>query len=357
MILVLALPVVLTQFASTTDIVNSVSELEVIETDKPQAEVTLEEKVGQLFMIGHWSKTPTRETTTLIDIYNIGGVIIMDVTGDPRIIGSWSEEWQNVSYPTPLLVGIDQEGGLVSRIKDESYIQIGQPDITTTEQAYTVSSNRADALRALGINHNYSPVLDASVDSEAFMYDRVFREPRMIAGLGDAMVRGYQNNDVLAVPKHYPGHPDTSDDSHITLPILNLTPDEYVEHTEQFANLLRAGNTNLLMTAHVQVPSLDPDFPATVSRILIDDVRERVQYDGVIITDDLAMQAISDRWSYEESAVLALRAGVDMVMLAAEPEYASSTIEAVVQAVETGELSEDRIDEAYNRVQAVKENL
>ena len=356
-VVAIILPVIILQF-SNDSFVENIADTSIL----PKKEIftpspSLEEKVGQLFIIGHWSDTITSDTTKLVDDLHLGGVIIMDVVGDTRKVKGWTNEWQNVAYPTPLLIGIDQEGGIVSRLKESSFIQLAQPEITTLDIAYETASKRAKELSELGINNNFAPVVDQSINPDAFMYERVFRDPVMISSLADTMVRGYQNGGVVSTPKHYPGHPDTADDSHITLPILNLSEEEYRGHTEQFSELLKAGNTQMLMTAHVQVPTIDSVYPTTLSNILITDLRTRIGYDGVIVTDDLAMQAISDRWSYEDAAVLSLQAGADMIMLAAEPEYASSTIQAVITAVESGELAEERINEAYERVILLKERL
>ena len=317
----------------------------------------LKEKVGQLIMIGHWSNTMTDTTTKAITDLHLGGVVVMDAPGDGGRIRGWSEVWRAAGSALPLLIAIDQEGGVVSRVTADTFPLTAQPAITSADSAYRTASERAQALFTLGINANFSPVLDRSVNPEAFMYERVFRDPESIASLGDAMIRGYQNNDIVAVPKHYPGHPDSADDSHLTLPILTLSPAAYREHTEQFAEVLQAGNVDIMMTAHVLVPEIDSRYPATLSPLIMEDLRKRIGYQGVVLTDDLAMQAISDQWSYEEAAVLALRAGADMIMLAAEPEVASSTIAAIISAVELGELSENRIDQAYSRVANLKQSL
>ena len=323
--------------------------------------VPLTTQVGQLFAIGHWANMVASTTAARVRDLQLGSVIIMSAPMfeygvDEQMIRTWTNNWQ-AAAETPLIISIDQEGGVVSRLRGSVHIQTAQPNITDEATAYGVASERAVALQTLGINANYAPVLDSSVSPDSFMYPRVFRDPEMIAPLADAMIRGYQDNAVIAVPKHFPGHPDTNDDSHLTLPHLDMTLEEYIVHTQQFTDLIKLGDTQMLMTAHVLVPALDPDFPATVSPIVLADLRERIGYDGVIITDDLAMQAISDRWSYAESAVLALKAGADMVMLAAEPENASSTVQAVIEAVESGELSRERVFEAYSRVMEVKRGL
>ncbi len=334
-------------------------EKSVTETEPAKDELllpSLEERVGQLLAVGHWASTPVTETERYVRELGIGSIIIMEAPADESAILEWTDTWQSAAS-TSLLISIDQEGGVVSRLRGDNHIQLSQPEITDTATANAIAVSRAKALAALGINSNYAPVIDRSIDPESFMYDRVFRDPEVIASLGDAMVRGYQSNGVLAVPKHYPGHPDTSDDSHITLPILDLSADEYYAHTEQFADLFNFGNTKMLMTAHVQVNALDLDFPATVSNIVIDDLRIRLGYEGVIITDDLAMQAISDRWSHEEAAVLALDAGVDMIMLAAEPERTDATYKAILDAVRDGTLTEAKINRAYERVTQLKNSL
>ena len=318
--------------------------------------VPLAIQVGQLFAIGHWPSIPTDLTTQRVNDLQLGSVIVMAAPTDETEVTQWTDTWQ-ASSTTPLLISIDQEGGIVSRLKGPEHPQTAQPQITTVERADEVAQQRGHALRRLGINVNYAPVLDQSVLADSFMYPRVFRDPTMIATLGDAMIRGYQDNGVIAAPKHFPGHPDSSDDSHITLPILDLTYEQYIDHTQQFTDTITTGNVQMLMTAHVLVPALDPTHPATVSPAVLTDLRERVGYDGVIITDDLAMQAISDHWGYAEAAIMSLRAGADMVMLAAEPQYASSTIAAVIEAVENGELSRERVFEAYSRVMTVKESL
>jgi len=343
-------------FSSETEYQNLVPEFVQKVTVPEYESVPLATQVGQLFAVGHWAHMEASTTAARVRDLQLGSVIIMSAPENESTVREWTDSWQEAA-DIPLLISIDQEGGVVSRLRGNTHIQTAQPNITDDTTAYDVARERAVALQTLGINANYAPVLDRSTSSDSFMYPRVFRDPDMIAPLAGAMIRGYQDNKVVAVPKHFPGHPDTSDDSHLTLPRLDMTTEEYVLHTQQFTDLIALGDTHMLMTAHVLVPALDPDFPATVSPIVISDLRERIDYDGVIITDDLAMQAISDRWSYEESAVMALQAGVDMVMLAAEPENASSTVQAVIEAVESGELSRELVFEAYQRVMEVKDVL
>jgi beta-N-acetylhexosaminidase len=343
-------------YGSETEYQNLLPEI-IQQVNAPTHEsVPLATQVGQLFAVGHWANMEASTTAARARNLQLGSIIIMSAPDTDSVVSEWTASWQ-AATETPLLISIDQEGGVVSRLRGAGHTQTAQPQITDTSTAYAVAQKRAQALHQLGINANYAPVLDKSTSTDSFMYSRVFRDSDKIATLGNAMVRGYRDGEVLAVAKHFPGHPDTSDDSHIILPILDITKDEYKRHTSQFYDAIKLGDTQMLMTAHVLVPALDRDFPATVSPIVLGDLRDRIGYTGVIITDDLAMQAISDRWGYAEAAVLAVQAGADMVMLAAEPENASSTVQAVIKAVEEGELSRERVFEAYNRVMLVKAQL
>lgn len=355
-IFLIALLVVLYLLPNKTEYVREETE---ITSTEPDVLIIppLAERVGQLIAIGHWTDTSPEFTADLVSKLDIGSVIIMQAPPLDTTISDWTKNWQIAASGTPLLISIDQEGGVVSRLTGEGYIQTAQPDIYDTATAYAVASKRAEELNILGFNANYAPVLDSSERSTSFMYKRVFRDSTMIGTLANAMVRGYQNNDILAVPKHYPGHPDTKDDSHLLLPTLNISIDEYTEHTKQFADLIAAGNTKILMTAHVLVPALDSEYPATLSTAVLNDLRERIGFQGVVITDDLAMKAVNDRWTHEEAAILALQAGADVVMLSSRPEYAESTITAIVEAVQSGTLSEARINEAYRRVRLLKQDL
>lgn len=321
------------------------------------ATIPLDEKIGQLFVVGHWSNTEASTTAAMIKEYELGGVVIMSAPNSLEEIRTWTESWQNASEE-PLLVTIDQEGGTVSRLEGPAFSTIAQPDITTTASATAIARERGEELFALGINGNFAPVIDTSVNADSFLYARVFRDPTQVGTLGNAMIDGYTEAGVLATPKHFPGHPDTAADSHETLPILSdMSEAEYRTHTEPFRAVTTNANTHLLMTAHVLVPALDETYPATLSPAVMTDLRERIGYDRVVITDDLVMSALHDQWDEGEAAVLALKAGVDMLLLAAEPDETPAVISTVEQAVINGNLSEERIDEAYLRVMEMKREL
>ena len=327
------------------------------ETVVAPKDIPLIEKVGRLFIVGHWTDTPLSETTDVLTTHQLGGVIVMSAPENLERIRTWTNEWQSTtSYP--LLIAIDQEGGTVSRLRGDSYIQTAQPEITTATQAHTVGFIRGKELALLGINTNFAPVVEASVNPNGFLYKRVFRNAADIPTLAAAMLEGFREQNVLGVIKHYPGHEDEPTDSHLELPIVELTGTTFAEHTRPFRELIERDQVQTLMTAHVLVPDIDPDFPATLSsKILQGELRENLGYEGLIITDDMSMDAIDARYSTPEASVLALRAEADMILLAAEPALIDDAIAAVIAAVEAGELSEDTIDQSVRRIETALKGL
>ena len=216
----------------------------------------LAEQVGRLFIIGHWAGTPIASTTALIQQYHVGGVIIMSAPEDPNDIKGWIKEWQGAS-DVPLMIAIDQEGGTVSRLKGPDFIQTAQPDIVNAEQAFSVAKQRGAELAAFGINTNFAPVIETSVNPAGFLYERTFRDPDLIPLLGKAMLNGYSASGITGVIKHYPGHEDEPADSHITLPIVQLAGTTFREHTSNFNELIGYGLVKAIMTAHVLIPSIE----------------------------------------------------------------------------------------------------
>ncbi len=272
--------------------------------------------LGQHFMIGHWAHTPLASTTALIKKYQLGGIIIMSAPEDASIIKDWTTAWQ-AAVDYPLHIAIDQEGGVVSRLRGPDFDTTGQRQITTAEEAYRIGKIRGTELAALGITMNFAPVLDTATKPDSFLYNRVF--PTNSVTLATAMTNGLAEAGVTAVAKHFPGHPDTPEDSHHVLPNSPLRPEEKSDFIAPFATYITNTQPTALMTAHVVYPHLDP-LPATLSPYwLTTTLRNELQFDGLIITDDMSMQAIADTWSPAEASRLALAAGADIILIAAEP--------------------------------------
>lgn len=211
-------------------------------------------------------------------------------------------------------------------------------------------------LRALGINQTYSPVADVNVNAlNPVIGVRSFgEEPQLVAELTAAQVLGYQRQDgVASTAKHFPGHGDTSVDSHTGVPIITHTRQEWEKIDLPPFKAAVAAGIDSIMTAHIIVPALDPaGDPATLSRpIMTGILREQLGYDGVVVTDSLGMQGVRDKYGDDRVPVLALKAGVDMLLM---PPSIDLAYNAVLAAVRNGEISESRIDESVYRVLRLK---
>ncbi len=325
--------------------------------------VLLEEKIvvskptlGSLFMIGHWADTPIASTTELIKKYQLGGVIIMSAPEDPNEIATWTETWQAVSSTT-LLIAIDQEGGSVSRLRGDAFINTSQPDIGNGMEAYHVGETRGLALSQLGINLNFAPVLDSATEPESFMYDRVFRDRSMSASLASSLISGLEVSGVFSAVKHFPGHADNSDDSHSLLPTVDIPQEELEEFVYPFTELINNDPPRALMTAHVLFPQIS-DKPATLSSFFLTDyLRDKLGFTGVIITDDLSMQAISDTWAVDQASVMSISAGADLILLAAKPFMVEQALEGLEKAITAGTITYEVLNERISRTNILRSEI
>jgi beta-N-acetylhexosaminidase len=319
-----------------------------IESDK------LENQLGQLFMIGHWANTPAASTTQLIAQYQLGGVIIMSTPKDPQEIKDWVKEWNAVSK-TSLFIAIDQEGGPVSRLKTADFIQTGQSSITTTDQAYAVGLERGQQLSELGINMNFAPVLDTADSPDSFMHQRVFPSETDAPTLAQAMISGMAQSAVVGAIKHFPGHDDTNTDSHYALPVVPITLLELDAFTADFRNVITNSQPKMLMTAHVQFPNIDP-YPATLSRFFLTDyLKDTLGYQGLIITDDMTMDAIDTYYDTTEASQLAIEAGAHMILFAAEPEKIHEAFPFILKKSETLGTLQNQIIKSYQQITTLKQ--
>lgn len=321
--------------------------------------LTLREKIGQMFMVGHWHQNDFYHASNLLRAYDFGGVIIMDVSAkNSDFVSVWTKHWFEDSVVLPPFVAIDQEGGPVSRLRGPGYEVTSQRTLSSPEEAYQTGQQRGEQLAELGINVNLAPVLDTSVNPDAFLYDRSFADPAVSADLAHELITSHRTAGVLSAVKHYPGHADTADDSHLLLPVIPIPAHDYARFTQVFTDTITASSPDIVMTAHVLLPSIDPTYPATLSyEILTNRLRTEVGFEGIIMTDDMTMRAITDSWSTDEATVQAIKAGADMILFAAEPNESISAIEAVVDAVANGEISEDRINQSVERIYRVKREL
>ncbi|MGW0532128.1 glycoside hydrolase family 3 protein [Streptomyces sp. NPDC003032] len=343
--------------------------------------MSLEEKVGQLFVMhvyGHTATDPdqgdvdinlrelgVRDAAELIARYHLGGIIYFGWahnTRDPHQIAALSHGIQQAaaSLPSgvPVLISVDQEHGAVARIGAPATLLPGAMALGASgSHAHAREAARIAGaeLHALGIRQDHAPDADVNVDpANPVIGVRSFgADPEAVAGLVTAQIKGYQSAGIATAAKHFPGHGDTRDDSHTELPHIHHTREEWDRFDAPPFRAAIAAGVDSVMTAHIVVPALDPSGdPATLSHPIVTGVlREELGFDGVIATDSLAMRGVRTKYGDDRVAVLALKAGVDQLLNPPQPRVAW---DAVLQAVRDGELTEDRIDESVLRVLRMK---
>ena len=315
-------------------------------------------------MIGFEGTEVTPDLRAWIQEYRPGGIILFSRNlVDATQIAHLTNDLQALAGDTPLLIGIDQEGGRVTRLPSDFTIfppaaTVAQPG--STELAYQAAAVTAKELRAVGINMNMAPVLDIHTNpSNPIIGDRAFgTKPEQVCHMGAATLAGLHDHRVLACGKHFPGHGDTCTDSHVELPVVHATR-ERLESVElkpfQYAidHGLRA-----IMTAHVHYPALDPTNPATLSSMILTDIlRQQMGFSGVILSDDLEMGAIVNHSAIGEAAVRSLQAGVDMLLVCKTLELETQAIEAVRRAILSRELEPASIKASLARIASVKQQF
>ncbi|MFI7399150.1 glycoside hydrolase family 3 protein [Streptomyces sp. NPDC049541] len=346
--------------------------------------MTLEEKVGQLFVMrvyGHSATDPdqadidanlkeigVRTAAELIAKYRVGGIIYFTWahnTKDPHQIADLSNGIQRASLSQPrglpVLVTTDQEHGIVCRVGRPATLFPGAMAMGaggSREDARTLGRISGAELRAMGINQDYSPDADVNINpANPVIGVRSFgADPDAVAALVAAEVAGYQRSSVAATAKHFPGHGDTAVDSHYGFPVITHSRQLWEKlDAVPFRAAVKAG-IDSIMTAHIQFPALDDSGdPATLSRpILTGILREELGYDGVVVTDSLGMQGVRTKYGDDRVPVLALKAGVDQLL---NPPDLATAWNAVLKAVQDGELTESRLDESILRILRLKARL
>ncbi|MFI9581937.1 glycoside hydrolase family 3 protein [Streptomyces sp. NPDC052236] len=346
--------------------------------------MSLEEKVGQLFVMrayGHSATAPdqadidlnlkemgVRTAAELVAKYHVGGIIYFawaHNTRDPHQIADLSNGIQQAGLaqptPVPLLISTDQEHGIVARVGAPATLMPGAMALGASpspSHARTAARIAGAELAAMGIVQNYAPVADVNVNpANPVIGVRSFgADPRAVARLVAAQVRGYQSAGIAATSKHFPGHGDTTVDSHTGIPVITHTRRQWEEIDAPPFRAAIAAGIDSIMTAHIQFPALDPsNDPATLSRpILTGILREELGYDGVVVTDALNMQGVRDKYGDHRVPVLALAAGVDQLL---NPPDLAVAWNGVLDAVKSGEISVARIEESILRILRLKEKL
>jgi beta-N-acetylhexosaminidase len=325
----------------------------------------LRREVGQLLIAGFDGTELPVELKSLAREFGLGGVILFSRNVvEPEQVAELCYDAAQLVPELPPWVSVDQEGGRVARLKAPFTVW---PPMATLGRAGDVKLAErfaralAAELKAVGFTLDYTPVLDVLTNPKnPVIGDRALGENADdVARLGAAIIRTLQGEGIAACGKHFPGHGDTSADSHHQLPVVEHPPDRLrqVEFVPFRAAVDAAVAT--MMTAHVLVPALDDRRPATLSRTIVTTIlREELHYDGVILSDDLEMKAIASEYAIPAAAVLSIDAGCDAFLICGgDIEKKAAALEALIHAVEQERLKWTRVENALNRQRRAKERF
>ncbi len=341
--------------------------------------LSLTEAVGQMMMVGFRGYSIDGEVEALINDVHPGGVVLFDYDvaskgeierniQSPEQLLALTEEIQSISS-IPLFVAVDAEGGLVNRLKEKYGFTLVVPSAAelgtgAAEETERIAGELATEFKDAGLNWNFAPVVDVNVDPESpaiGKLDRSFSDdPAVVSAQAGAFAGGLREHGVIPALKHFPGHGSASGDTHLGVTDVTET---YQQQTElaPYETLIADGYDDPIMTAHIVNRNLDPaGRPGTLSHQIITELlRERLGFDGVIISDDMQMGAIVEEYGLAEAAVGALRAGVDIILLANQAgDYDLGRVyevrDAILEAVNDGTLPEERVYESANRILDLK---
>ena len=333
----------------------------------------LRREIGQLLIGSLPGQTVPPEMRSLAREFQLGGITLFARNIEaPEQVAELSHDIQTLAAGLPVWVAVDQEGGRVARLR-APFTEWPPMAVLGRSGDATLARRFADALaaelKAVGVTLDYAPVLDIHTNPKnPVIGDRALAEDAdTVARLGAAIIRGLEDNGVAACGKHFPGHGDTSVDSHLDLPLVEHPPDR-IRRVEcvPFREAIRQ-QVAFIMTAHVFLPAFDEEQPATLSpRIVRSLLREELGYQGVILSDDLEMKALAKTYSVADAAVQAIAAGCDGVLICRnqegqnrsdDAEVLSLALEALVHAVEDGRLPHTRVEEALARQRRAKERF
>ncbi|WP_442604244.1 beta-N-acetylhexosaminidase [Paenibacillus sp. KN14-4R] len=328
------------------------------------SQLTLDEKIGQLVLVGadHW--TGDDHTQTLIEKYKVSGFVlfkrnIQDQSQALKLVNDLKQA--NSSNKIPLIMSIDEEGGKVTRLPD-SYLGLPNNSVIGRVNneifAYEFGKRLADKVKSIGLNVNYAPVLDINSNPQnPIIGVRAYgNTPNLVSQLGLQTMRGIQSEGVVSVVKHFPGHGDTYIDSHVGLPVVDhdiqrLKKFEFVP----FINAINNG-ADAVMVSHILISKIDAKNPASLSKPVITDLlRKDLNFQGVIVSDDLTMAAITSQHEIGDAAVMAIQAGTDLVMVCHEYDNQTRVLHSLKRAVENGEITTEQLNHSVARVLKMKD--
>ena len=306
---------------------------------------TLKRKIGQRLVVGFEGEVVPQELKRLDEEWGLGGFILFKRNlKEPEQIFDLTDTLMKMGKDVPPLIGVDQEGGCVSRLP-EPYTRF--PDMAcvgqngTVSMAYEVGAILGRELSVSGINLNFAPVLDvnSNPNNPIIGTRAISSDPTVVGTLGNSMIKGIFDNSVIACGKHFPGHGDTSEDSHLTLPICDRSVEELLAvEMAPYQHLIEAESPlDMVMLSHVLYPAIDPNHPASLSgRVIREFLRAEIGFRGVTISDDLEMKAITERYSMEEATRLGFDAGLDLFLVCHSLDRQVEVLETLLKIAEEG---------------------
>ena len=340
------------------------------------SEISLENKIAQMLMIGFdgYDIENNHHIVDAVSKYNLGAVILYDLEEkdyqlknikSPGQVQKLIQDLQTLSKEQ-LLIGIDYEGGQVNRLNKEygfpdthSHKYFG--DLDDVSFTYEKSLKMASTLSGLGINLNFAPVVDLNLNPDNPIIakkERSFSQnPEVVIAHAKQFIKAHKESEVLSCVKHFPGHGSSTSDSH--LGFVDVTHTRSDMELLPYKRLISEDSVDLIMTAHVFNQNIDRNYPATLSRVFIGEIlRGQLGFKGVVISDDLNMGAIKDNFAFEESLQLAINAGVDILLISYNEDYKEklyiNLITIIANMVVEGQISQERINESYNRITLLK---
>lgn len=317
------------------------------------------EKLGQMVMIGIQGTKVDDDSLYMLNQYHMGGVILFDRNMDsPEQVKQLTSDLQAQSNEkVPLFIGIDEEGGDVVRMAERLTPPPSQKEIGATgdiEQAKTWAIKTAKSLKDIGINVNFAPVADVgSNDKRSYSTDT-----NTVIDFVRAATKGYQQENIIYSLKHFPGIGKGKVDSHIDSSSIDVVKEVLMtEDILPFKTIIDENDPNdyFILVSHLKYPALDEEYPASLSsKIMTDLLRNKLGYKGIIITDDMEMGAVANHNDFRSIGVNAVKAGADIVLVCHEYEHQQEVYLGLLDAVNSGEISQERIDESVKRIIKVK---
>ncbi len=326
----------------------------------------LEQKLAQMFVVGVPGTELSSASQEFLADYQPGGIIYFAQNYEtPALVAEMSSEIQNTKSREnhlPLFISVDHEGGRVQRFR-KPFTHFPEPveigEVGSPRLAFLVAEVMAKELKAVGVNVDYHPLCDIHTrPSNPVIGRRSFgMDDEIVSKMSSAMVRGFVANGVIACAKHFPGHGDTTVDSHYDLPKMNVSWEKLMERElKPFVRAMKS-KVDMIMTAHILNEALDPVYPATLSfSTIAQKLRKDLRYNRLVITDDMQMDAVAKHFGEEDMIALAINASCDILLYRHE-EKGRKAMDIAFRFLREGRISAESVEAAYARIKEVKERM